>query len=45
MGEKWSKMLLFSAGRKNITVGRQGGINTLRSGIATAIFEDPEPPG
>jgi hypothetical protein len=38
-------MLLFSAGRKEITVGRQGGINTLKSGTTTAIFENLEPPG
>jgi hypothetical protein len=42
MGEQ---KLLFSAWRKKITVGRQGGINTLRSGTTTTIFESPEPQG
>jgi hypothetical protein len=30
---------------EEVTVGRQGGINTLRSGSATVTFESPEPPG
>jgi hypothetical protein len=38
-------MLLFGTVRKKITVGRQGGINTLRSRITTSTFENPEPPG
>jgi hypothetical protein len=37
--------LLFGAGRKKITVGRQRGINTLRSGTTMAIFESSETPG
>jgi hypothetical protein len=39
------QMLPFGAGTEKITVGRQGGINTLRSGTTIAIFESPEPPG
>jgi hypothetical protein len=38
-------MLLFGARRNKITVGRQMGIITLKSGIATTIFENPKPPG
>jgi hypothetical protein len=38
-------MVLFSTRRKKITVGREGGINTLRSGAETAINKNPEPPG
>jgi hypothetical protein len=37
--------LLFGTGRKKVTVGRQGGINMLRSRTTTATFEIPEPPG
>jgi hypothetical protein len=43
--EKCEQKLLFGAGRKKVTVRRQGGINTLRSRSATATFESPEPPG
>jgi hypothetical protein len=35
---------LAQGGRK-MTVGRQGGINTLRSGTTMTTFENPEPPG
>jgi hypothetical protein len=45
LGREGEPKLLFGAGRKKITVGRQGGINTLRSRSATAIFEILEPPG
>jgi hypothetical protein len=45
LGRDGEKKLLFGAGEKKITVGRQGGINTLRSGSATVTFETPEPPG
>jgi hypothetical protein len=45
LGREGEQKLLFGAGRKKITAGRQGGINTLKSGIATTIFENPEPPG
>jgi hypothetical protein len=40
-----SKSYCFGAGVKKITVGRQGVINTLRSGSTTVTFESPEPPG
>jgi hypothetical protein len=36
--------LLFGAGVKKITVGRQRGINTPRSGSATVTFETLKPP-
>jgi hypothetical protein len=42
---KGEQMLLFSTRRKKMTVGRQGGINTLRSGTTTSLFENPEPLG
>jgi hypothetical protein len=45
LGRDGEQKLLFGAGRKEVTVGRQGGINTLRSRSATATFEIPEPPG
>jgi hypothetical protein len=45
LGERVSKSYCFGAGRKKITVGRQGGINTLRSRSAMVTFESPEPPG
>jgi hypothetical protein len=45
LGREGEQKLLFGAGVKNITVGRWGGINTLRSGSATVTFETPEPPG
>jgi hypothetical protein len=45
LGREGEQMLLFGAGREKITVGRQGGRNTLRSGTTTAIFENSEPPG
>jgi hypothetical protein len=45
LGEIGSKSYCFGAGVKKVTVGRQGGINTLRSGSATVAFERPEPPG
>jgi hypothetical protein len=45
LGREGEQMLLFGAGRKKVAVGRQGGINTLRSGTTTATFENPEPPG
>jgi hypothetical protein len=45
LGREGEQKLLFGAGRKKITVGRQGGINTLRSGPTTATFENPEPSG
>jgi hypothetical protein len=45
LGRDGEQKLLFSAWRKKITVGRQGGINTLRSGTTTTIFESPEPQG
>jgi hypothetical protein len=34
-GREGEQMLLFNAGRKKRIVGRQGGINTLRSRSAT----------
>jgi hypothetical protein len=39
------QMLPFGVGRKKVTIGRQGGINALRSGTSTTTFENPEPPG
>jgi hypothetical protein len=45
LGREGEQKLLFGAGRKKITVGRQGGINTLRSRSATVTFEILEPPG
>jgi hypothetical protein len=45
IGREGEQKLLFGAGRKKKTVGRQGGINTLRSRTTTATFENPEPPG
>jgi hypothetical protein len=45
LGSDGEQKLLFGVGRKKITVGRQGGINTLRSGTATANFEILDPPG
>jgi hypothetical protein len=39
------KSYYFSASRKPITIGREGGINTPRSGTTMALFENPEPPG
>jgi hypothetical protein len=44
LGRDAEQKLLFGAGRKKIIVGRQGGINTLRSGTSTTIYESPEPP-
>jgi hypothetical protein len=43
--EGGEQTLLFGAGRKKVTVGRQGGISTLRSRSATATFKILEPPG
>jgi hypothetical protein len=40
LGREGEQMLLFSAGRKGITIGRP-----LKSETATAIFENLEPPG
>jgi hypothetical protein len=37
--------ITICAGREKITVVRQGGIITLRSGTATTIFGNPKPPG
>jgi hypothetical protein len=45
LGRVGEQMLLFGAGRKKVTVGRQGGINTLISRTTTATFENPEPLG
>jgi hypothetical protein len=45
LGRDGEQKLLFSAGRNKITIGRQGGINTLRTGTITATFKIPEPPG
>jgi hypothetical protein len=45
LGREGEQMLLFCTGTKKITVGRQGGITTLKSGITTTIFENPEPLG
>jgi hypothetical protein len=45
LGREGEQILLFSAGRKKITIGRQGGINTLRSGTTAALFENLKPPG
>jgi hypothetical protein len=45
LGREGEQMLLFSAGRKKIIIRRQGGINMLRSGTITTLFENPEPPG
>jgi hypothetical protein len=45
LGREGEQMLLFGAGRKKVTVGRQGGINTLRSGTTMATFKNPKPPG
>jgi hypothetical protein len=45
LGREEEQMLLFGVGRKKVTIGRQGGINTLRSGTSTTTFENPEPPG
>jgi hypothetical protein len=45
LGRNGEQKLLFGAGRKKKTVGRQGGINTLRYGTTTTTFENPEPPG
>jgi hypothetical protein len=45
LGREGEQMLLFGTGKKKITIGRQGGINTLRSGTTTAIFENLEPSG
>jgi hypothetical protein len=42
---EWEQKLVFGAGRKKVTVGRQGSINTLKSRSATVTFESPEPPG
>jgi hypothetical protein len=45
LGRDGEQKLLFGTWEKWITVGRQGGINTLRSRSATVTFESPEPPG
>jgi hypothetical protein len=45
LGRDGEQKLLFGAGRKKVTIGRQGGINTLRSRSAMVTFEIPEPPG
>jgi hypothetical protein len=45
LGRDGEQKLLFGARRKKVTVGRQGGINTLRSRSATITFEIPEPLG
>jgi hypothetical protein len=45
LGRDGEQKLLFGAGRKKVSVGRQGGINTLKSRSATATFVIPEPPG
>jgi hypothetical protein len=45
LGREGEQKLLFGAGRKKVTVGRQGGISTIRSRSATATFEISEPPG
>jgi hypothetical protein len=45
LGREGEKMLVFGTGKKKITIGRQGGINTLRSGTLMTIFKNPEPPG
>jgi hypothetical protein len=39
------KPLFWHRSEKKKTVGRQGGINTLRYRSATVTFESPEPPG
>jgi hypothetical protein len=41
LGRDGKQKLLFGVGRKKITIGTQGGINTLRSGTSTTIFESP----
>jgi hypothetical protein len=44
--ERWgAKATVWHREEEGITIGRQGGINTLRSRSATATFEIPEPPG
>jgi hypothetical protein len=45
LGRDGEQKLLFGAGRKQITVGRKGGMDTLGSGTTTVIFESPEPLG
>jgi hypothetical protein len=45
LGRDGKQKLLFGTGRKQITVGRQGGINTLKSRTTTATFEILKPPG
>jgi hypothetical protein len=45
LGRGGEQKLLFGAGEKKVTIGRQGGINTLKSGSATITFESPKPPG
>jgi hypothetical protein len=45
LGRDGEQKLLSGTGEKKIIVGRQGGINTLRSGSATVTFETPEPLG
>jgi hypothetical protein len=44
-GRDGEQKLLFGAGRKKVTIGRQGGINTLRSSSTMVTFEILEPPG
>jgi hypothetical protein len=44
LGRDGEQKLLFGAGRKKVTVGRQEGISTLRSRSATVTFEIPKPP-
>jgi hypothetical protein len=45
LGRDGDQKLLFGTERKKVTVGKQGGINTLRSRSATVTFEIPEPQG
>jgi hypothetical protein len=45
LGRDGEQKLLFGTGRKKVTVGTQGGINTLKSRSATISFKILEPPG
>jgi hypothetical protein len=44
LGRDGEQKLLFGTEEKKLTVGRQGGINTLRSGSAMVTFETSKPP-
>jgi hypothetical protein len=45
LGEMGSQSYYLAQKEEEVTVGRQRGINTLRSGSATVTFESLKPPG